>query len=106
MPEKGDFVLVAFPFSDMTGEKRRPALVVGFSDEHAILLFITSRQTGRRPWRIPIAPTKQTGLHVASVIQCDKITSLDVRILTGKLGESPANVLKSVDANMRQLFQL
>jgi mRNA interferase MazF len=39
-------VLVPFPFTDLSGRKRRPALVVspeGFSEEDLVLCAITSR---------------------------------------------------------------
>jgi len=29
LPTRGDVVIVAFPFSDLTGAKPRPALVIG-----------------------------------------------------------------------------
>jgi len=42
---KGDVVVVPFPFSDLTGAKRRPALVLAELDgEDRILCQITSQQ--------------------------------------------------------------
>jgi mRNA interferase MazF len=43
---RGSVVLVPFPFTDLSGRKRRPALVVspdGFHEEDLILCVITSR---------------------------------------------------------------
>jgi mRNA interferase MazF len=48
---RGDVVLVLFPFTDLSGQKRRPALVVGrVSGDDLIVAFVTSRilTTGSR----------------------------------------------------------
>ena len=40
---RGDVVLVRFPFTDLSGQKLRPALVVGYPrGEGVILAFVTS----------------------------------------------------------------
>ena len=47
---RGDIVLVPFPFTDLTDQKRRPALVVSpdaFDPEDLVLCAITSRLSGR-----------------------------------------------------------
>ncbi|RLT43461.1 MAG: type II toxin-antitoxin system PemK/MazF family toxin [Chloroflexi bacterium] len=43
---KGDVVILPFPFSDLTGSKRRPALVIAPLEAHddLILCMITSRR--------------------------------------------------------------
>ncbi|MGV0106530.1 hypothetical protein [Nostoc sp. DSM 114167] len=44
---KGDVVIVPFPFSDLTGTKRRPALVIAtFQRDDLILCQITSQAVG------------------------------------------------------------
>ncbi len=52
-------VLVPFPFTDLSGRKRWPALVVspeGFHEEELILCAITSRVPGRlSAWEVPLA---------------------------------------------------
>ena len=41
---KGDIVVIPFPFSDLTGSKKRPALVVtGLQGDDLILCQITSQ---------------------------------------------------------------
>src|ERR1043166_1940880 len=97
---KGDIVLVAFPFTDIRGEKRRPAIVMGRSADHVVLLFVTSQKTGDPSWHVLVRPTKGTGLTLASIVRCDKLTSLDVRTIRGELGSLNPGTLKNIDARM------
>lgn len=106
MPKKGDIVLVVFPFTDLSGSKRRPALVVGTSSEHVVVLFITSKSSGGRHWRVPLAQTRETNLKTRSAIRCNKITSVDMRLITGALGKAPASVMQSVNARLKKLLKL
>ncbi len=57
---RGSVVLVPFPFTDLSGRKRRPALVVspeGFHEEDLILCAITSSRVPERlsEWEVPLA---------------------------------------------------
>ena len=43
---RGDIIIVTFPFTDLSGQKRRPALIVGRVDSDDLLVaFITSQTT-------------------------------------------------------------
>ena len=91
----GSFVLTRFPFTDLTGDKRRPALVVSRDNGRRtdlVVCFITSvPRTG--PDMASIAPSAGTGLKVPSVVRFDKIATLDPAVISGKLGDAPASWL-------------
>ena len=106
MPDRGAIILVTFPFTDLSGEKLRPALVVGVSRDHVATLFITSRTTGERRWQVAVAASEENGLVVASFIRCDKIASFDVRIVVGKIGRAGPSIMKAVDAKLRRFLRL
>ena len=88
----GSIVLTRFPFTDLSGDKRRPALVVsGDNDRRSdlVVCFITSiPRTGRD--MASLAATPGTGLKVPSVVRFDKLATLDRSVITGKLGDAPA----------------
>ena len=105
-PKKGSIILVSFPFTDLSGEKRRPALVVVVSADHCIALFITSRTQGDRLWHVPIEASEKTGLVLPSIIRCDKIASFDVRIVQGEIGTVPRSTMKLADSKLRRLLKL
>ena len=93
----GTIVLIRFPFTDLSGAKRRPALVISRDNDRRpdlVVCFITSiPRTG--PDMAPLAPTAGTGLKVPSVVRFDKLTTLDRSVVAGRLGEAPGNWLQA-----------
>lgn len=112
--KRGAIVLSPFPFSDLAGQKVRPAVVVSRSDRSGsdvILAFITT-QRGQLPLPtdLPVADTHpdfaQTGLKKSSVIKLDKLMTIDASILLGELGELPPTLLKQADDKLRYALEL
>ena len=102
----GSIVLTRFPFTDLSGDKRRPALVVS-RDNHRradlVVCFITSvPRTG--PDMAPLVPTPGTGLKAPSVVRFDKLATLDPTVITGKLGDAPAAWLDAQRATFFGVF--
>jgi mRNA interferase MazF len=91
----GSTVLTRFPLTDLSGDKRRPALVVSRDNDRRadlVVCFITSIQrTG--PDVAPRTATAGTGLKVPSAVRFDKLATLDRSIIVGKLGDAPADWL-------------
>ncbi len=91
----GSIVLTRFPFTDLSGDKRRPALVVSCDNRRRtdlVVCFITSvPRTG--PDMVPIAPTLGTGLKIPSMVRFDKLATLDLAVIAGRLGDAPADWL-------------
>jgi len=102
--KRGDIVLAVFPFTDLTSEKRRPALVLNENTEHGdvILAFIGTH--------FPSSPSKtsivldlsdsdfqETGLKTKSVIRLDKIATIERRLITRRLGRLESERMKTVD---------
>ena len=102
----GSIVLARFPFTDLSGDKRRPALVVSRDNDRRtdlVVCFITSvPRTG--PDMAPIIASADTGLKVPSVVRFDKIATLDRSIITGKLGNAPSLWLTAQQASFFGVF--
>ena len=93
----GSIVLTRFPFTDLSGDKRRPALVVSRDNGRRtdlVVCFITSVPRSG-PDMAPIEPTPGTGLKVSSVVRFDKLATLDLGVIAGKLGDAPPDWLAS-----------
>ncbi len=91
----GSTVLIRFPFTDLFGDKRRPALVVSARNDATdiIVCFITSVQRPEAALSmLPAAPS--TGLKQASAVRFDKIATLNVSLVTGRISEAPADWLR------------
>lgn len=68
---KGDVVLVRYPFSDLSGAKVRPAVVVSAPHVSQDLLVVplTSRITALLPGEFLLADWQLAGLNVTSAIK-------------------------------------
>jgi mRNA interferase MazF len=92
MYDFGSIVLTRFPFTDLSGSKVRPALVVSRDNARRsdiVVAFITSNaQFVGAPDTLAISPTAANGLKVHSVVRFDKVVTLENRIIVGKLGNA------------------
>jgi len=89
----GSIVLTRFPFTDLSGAKRQPALVVSRDNQRRsdlIGCFITSTPRAE-PDMASLAAPPETGLKVPSVVRFDKLATLDRS--AGKIGDAPAGWL-------------
>lgn len=105
--QRGDVVLLDYPYSSGGGAKVRPALVVQNDRDNqrltnTIVVQITS-VTGRtlEPTQLLVEVStlggQQSGLRQDSVVNCANILTLDKRKILRRLGDLPGSVLKQVD---------
>ena len=86
---KGEVVVIPFPFSDLSGSKRRPALVLAdLPGDDLILCQITSQNSPKDPFAIPLgAPDFKNGsLPVASNIRPNRIFTADKSLVVRSAG--------------------
>jgi mRNA interferase MazF len=91
----GSIVLARFPFTGLSGDKRRPALVVSRDNDRRpdlVVCFITSVQRSG-PDIAAIPTTAGTGLKVPSPVRFDKLATPDRSIIAGKINAAPADWL-------------
>lgn len=90
--EFGDVVLVSFPFTDHTGLKKRPAVIVSSSEylerqPDVIVLAVTSQAQAQTHFGvITITHWKEAGLLKPSVIK-PIVFTVDKRLILRKIGE-------------------
>ncbi len=104
---RGDVVLAAFPFTDLSGNKRRPAVVLASARDRAdlILAFISSV--------LPLVPLPSdqifqpsdvdfvyTGLKVPSVLRLNKIATIAQHLVTRRIGHLTTNQLLVLDGKL------
>jgi mRNA-degrading endonuclease toxin of MazEF toxin-antitoxin module len=107
---RGTVVFVPFPFTDLSGRKRRPALVVsldGFHGEDLILCAITSK-VPRTPsaWEVTIEAHDMADeeLPKKSVIKAGKLFTMHRSLISGRYGSVNEHKLREVLGKLRELF--
>jgi mRNA interferase MazF len=105
---RGDIVILDVPFSDRTGSKVRPALVVQDDDLNqrladTIVALVTSsrRRFAGSASQLPIDPAtpegRQSGLRARSVVQCENLATVDKSFILGTLGHLSGGVMLQID---------
>ncbi|MEB2780693.1 type II toxin-antitoxin system PemK/MazF family toxin [Algoriphagus persicinus] len=74
---KGEVILVPFPFTDLTGLKNRPALVLLATEYDITVAFISTQIKGASSLDLLIHPNTENGLKKESLIRVSKIVTLD-----------------------------
>lgn len=54
---KGDIILIIFPFTNLSGSKLRPAVVLAENSDDVTVTFITSQLRWREPTDVLLTPT-------------------------------------------------
>ncbi|OYU97457.1 MAG: hypothetical protein CFE21_03960 [Bacteroidetes bacterium B1(2017)] len=103
---KGDIVLINFPFTDLTGSKLRPAIILAESTLDLTVCFITTQIQRQELLDIPINPNSTNRLKNPSLIRISKIATLDKTIVKGLLGKISNNEISIINSNLRTLFNL
>ncbi|MEK7175226.1 MAG: type II toxin-antitoxin system PemK/MazF family toxin [Patescibacteria group bacterium] len=105
---KGKIVLVPFPFTDLSGHKVRPALVLqaDVRGDNFIVCFISSRENKESEFNIKVKASSQSGLKVDSIIKVSKIATLEKRIALGEIGILESKIIKEVDKKLKIIFDL
>ena len=115
--QRGDIVLVDFPYSNYTGSKMRPALVVqsdvwNQSLNTTMLAGITSnlhRGVGApTQYFIDLETTdgRQSGLHFNSVVRCDKLITSNQSRIQGLIGRLSEAAMEDIDACLKAALDI
>jgi mRNA interferase MazF len=104
--KKGDIVLLSFPFTDLKGNKIRPALVLVVSDLDVIVAFITTQFKWQNPCDILLEPNDLNGLKKTSLVRVSKITTIDKDLILGKLGELDSLDMQNINKSLIKILNL
>ena len=110
--ERGQVVLVRFPFTDLASAKQRPALVVassGFlcSGRDVVAVAISGRRVHEPgPFDHVVSNWKAAGLLMPSVVRAGKLVTLQRDLIRRSLGTLEATDLEAVDGLLRKALAL
>jgi mRNA interferase MazF len=103
---KGDILLITFPYSDLTGSKLRPAVVLIDTSLDFTVCFITTQIGWQEPTDVLVMPSDINGLRKKSLIRTNKIATLDRSLAKGLLGNLTSSEIKDLNNSIKILLQL
>ncbi len=104
-------VLVSFPFTDLSGQKLRPALILGRPlGDDIVLAFVTSRSdvaaAEAENLLEPGDPEfASTGLKIASRVRLQKLATLHRDLIRRRLGRIGPRTRRAVNRALRYVLQ-
>lgn len=104
--KKGDIVLLSFPFTNLSSNKTRPALILTVDEFDVTVAFITSKVIKQEPNDVALIASNTNGLKVNSLVKLNKLATLEKTLLLGKLGELTKNEIVSVNEKLMIVFGL
>lgn len=93
----GDVVAVPFPFSDLSGVKKRPALVLAVAErnQELVCMMLTSVSKGGMLEQ-PLAKWKEAGLLKPTVAKIHRIFTISSLAVIKKIGQLDGEEFKLV----------
>jgi mRNA interferase MazF len=104
--KKGDIVLIPYPFTNLKGNKLRPALILVNSETDITVCFITTQLICKEATDLEISPSTRNGIKKNSLIRVSKIATLDKELALGKLGDLDVELKDELNKNLKLLFIL
>ncbi len=112
--KRGHVVVVEVPFSDLSGTKRRPALVVSAEKFHRALpdLIVCPISSQARVYQrpgagdCPLGDWRRSGLRHPSTVRISKLLAVEKQIVKKALGALAPDDLARVAGGIRQAFGL
>ncbi len=103
---KGDIVLIPFPFTDLTGIKKRPALILASTESDVTVCFITTRIKWQSEFDIKIEPSESNGIKKSSLIRLSKLATIDRDLIIGLIGQLDRAYFSQLDKKLIKLLQI
>ncbi len=103
---KGDIVLITFPFTDLSGSKLRPAVILAESSFDITVSFITTQTTWQESTDVFLLANNTNALRKNSLIRTSKIATLDRSLAKGLLGTLSSTELLELNNKLKILLQL
>lgn len=92
----GDIILIPFPFSDLSGEKQRPALVLAEASQwnELVCVMLTSSPKGNN--EVPLKQWKQANLPKYTVARIHRVFTIEAKLVKKKLGKAEQEDFKEI----------
>ena len=103
---KGDIILITFPFTNLSGSKLRPAVILAVTELDITVCFITTQLQWQDDTDMLLFPASTNGIKKQSLIRISKIATLDKVLAKGLLGKLTLSQITDLNNKLKELFQL
>ena len=104
--EKGRYCFTAFSLYEFSRFKKRPAVILYNNDIDIVVTFITTKLKWSEETDVLLKPCNANRLKKISLIRTNKLATLDIELVIGKLGELTENNLNELDSKLKQVLGL
>jgi len=110
MLKRGDIVLVPFPFTDLSKEKVRPAVIISVKNDVDVSVAFISTIIPEKPTKVDFVLSKShpnfsmTGLKKSSVFKMNKVLTLERSKILRRLGRASPFIQKELDLRFKLAF--
>ncbi len=103
---KGNIVLIPFPFTDLSGNKLRPALILTETLIDVTVSFITTQLQWQESTDIILQPNITNGIKKTSLVRLSKLATIDKSLVRGKLGSISQIQIVELNQKLLTIFQI
>ena len=102
----GEIILIPFPFTDLTSQKTRPAVVLSNKTPHSEDIVIGAISSKKRAGDISIVSTDlfEGALPLISYCKIGKIVTLHTKIIVSVIGKLHREKINEILTETRDLF--
>ncbi len=106
MYRSGKIVLIPFPFTDLSGIKVRPAVIISNKSigDDIVVAFISTNTKKKGSYEILVKMNNQNGLKSDSTVVVSKIATLEKKTVLGEIGELSKNEMSQIKSRLKDLF--
>lgn len=103
---KGNIVLIPFPFTDLSGNKLRPTLVLSESPLDVTVSFITTQLQWQEPTDIILQPQSKNGIKKLSLVRLSKIATIERSLIVGIIGSIESSQILELNQKLKLIFDI
>ncbi len=100
----GEVLLVPVVFSDGSGHKKRPVVIVCDSGDADLLVAPVTSQAARSPRDLTVVDWRQAGLRLPSIVRLEKLATVEKSMVVRKMGRLAPDDWEKVKVVLKQFF--
>jgi mRNA interferase MazF len=100
----GDVLLVPVVFTDGSGHKKRPVVIVYDSGDADLLVAPVTSQAARSGRDVPVDNWQRAGLRLPSIVRIEKLATVEKSTVVRKMGHFAPDDWEKMKMVLKQFF--